>query len=396
MVLWLARANGDWLSNLARLAVSMDSRNRADIASATLDILSREDPAELWQRIESHIEVARVVEQCQHVGRFATFMRIAERASKRGVESAVTAFKTLQERFPENFPSLTPAPDMRSPSFVPTTLHIIWRDLSRLGVLTEGALHAFAAQMAESCSPLTVEMACALESLVAEGGREDPNLPTGRWASNVRYALNTALFQPMPASKLRRAEAVLRAYNPETLLEPENGRDLLASLVACLESGRERHYRPSHGDLVFLDLQCFLEMEQRVVHVELTSHLVPPGQLQPVPPTPPTFKATELPQPGPDEPIAVCGRSKPTMAYFGSISPAVPTPRFLQLVETQKPNIVRYHWRDGGTVASMASGRRYETALLAIKRDAVSLPGGWQMRWALRINGETRAVLSNF
>lgn len=396
MVMWLARANGEWLSNLARLAVSMDRRNRADIASATLDILSREDPAGLWQRIESHIEVAWVVEQCCHASRYVTFMRIAERASKRGVDSAVTAFKTLQERFPENIPRFTPAPDMRPPSFVPTKLHMLWRDLSKLGVLTEGTLHAFATQMAASCSPLTLEMACALESLVAEGGREDPNLPTGRWASTVRYALNTALFQPMPASKLRSAEASLRAYNPESLLEPENGRDLLASLVVCLESGRERNYRPSHGDLVFLDLQCFLEMERRVVHVELTSHLVPPGRPEPVAPTPYTFKATELPQPGPDDPIAVCGRAMPTIAYFGSISPAIPTPRFLHLVGAQASKTVRYHWRDGGTVTNLASSRRYETALLAIERDALSLPGGWQMVWILRVNGETRAVLNNF
>ncbi len=397
MVMWLARANGDWLSNLVRLAVSMDRRNRADIASATLDILSREDPVGLWQRIESHVEVAWVVEQCRHIGRFATFMRIAERASKSGVDSAVTAFKALQERFPEDSPSLTPAPKMRPPSFVPTTLHMLWHNLFRLGVLTEGALHAFAAQVADSCFPLTVELACALESLVAEGGREDPNLPTGRWASTVRYALNTALFQPMPASKLKSAEASLRAYNPESLLEPENGRDLLKNLVACLENGRERNFRPSHGDLVFLDLQCFLEIERRVVHVELTSHLVLPGQPQFLPPIAHTFKATELPRPGlDDDSISVCGRAMPTIAYFGSISPAIPTPRFLQLVGTQTSNTVRYHWRDGGTVASLTSGRRCETALLAIERGALSLPGGWQMRWALRINGEVRAVLSNF
>ena len=395
-VMWLARANSGWLPYLARLAVSMDRRNRADIASATLDILSREDPAGLWQRIESHIEVAQVVEQCWHISRYATFMRIAERASKHGVDSAVTAFKTLQERFLENSPSLTPDPDVRPPSFVPATLLMLWHDLSKLGILTEGTLHAFATQMAASCSPLTVEMACALESLVAEGGREDPNLPTGRWASTVRHALNTALFRPMPASKLRSAEASLRAYNPETLLEPKNGRDLLASLVVCLESGRERNYRPSHGDLVFLDLQCFLEIERSVVHVELTSHLVAPGQPQPAPPRPPTFKATELPQPGPDDPIAVCGRARPTIAYFGSISPAIPTPRFLQLVGTPTSNTVRYHWRDGSTVTNAASGRRYETALLAIEREALSLPRGWKMLWVLRINGEARAVLSNF
>lgn len=395
-VMWLARANSGWLPNLARLAVSMDRRNRADIASATLDIFSREDPAGLWQRIESHIEVAQVVEQCWHISRYATFMRIAERASKRGVNSAVTAFKTLRERFPENSPSLAPDPDVRPPSFVPATLHILWHDLFKLGVLTESTLHAFANQMAASCSPLTVEMAWALESLVAEGGREDPNLPTGRWASIVRYALNTALFRHIPASKLRNAEASLRAYNPESLLEPESGRDLLASLVVCLNSGRERNYRPSHGDLVFLDLQCFLEMERRIVHVELTSHLIAPGQSQPAPRRPPTFKATELPQPGPDEPIAVCGRVRPTIAYFGSISPAIPTPQFLHLLGTQASNTVRYHWRDGSTVTNLASGRRYETALLAIERDALSLPRGWKMLWVLRINGEARVVLNNF
>ncbi|WP_425252129.1 AVAST type 1 anti-phage system protease Avs1b [Janthinobacterium sp. NFX145] len=396
MVLWVARTNGDSLSKLARLAVSMDRRNRADIASATLDILSREDPVRLWQYIEPHIESAQVLEQCRHLVRFATFMRIAERASKRGVDSAVSAFKTLQERFPEGCPISTPATDKEPPSFVPLSLRKLWRDLSRLGVLTEDSLKAFTAQMADSCLPLTVDMACSLESLVAEGGREDPNLPTGRWASTVRHALNTALFQPMPGSKLRRAEASLRAYNPESLLEPENGRNLLASLVECVESGRERNYLPSYEGLVFLDFQCLLEIGCRTVQVELTSHLAPPGQPQPVRLTPPTFKATELPHPGPDEPFAVCGRVLPTIAYFGSITPAIPTPRFLQLVGTQASSTVRYHWRDGSTLTGSASSRRHECALLAIEREAFALPEGWQMRWILRVNGEPRVILDKF
>ncbi|PTQ96496.1 trypsin-like peptidase [Paraburkholderia sp. GV068] len=393
MVLWVARTDGDWLSKLAGLAVSMDRRNRADIASATLDILSREDPAGLWLRIEPYIELAHVIEECRHVSRFTTFMRIVERASKRGVNSAVTAFRTLQERFPEDCPVSTPAPDKRPPNFVPLTLHKLWRDLSQLGLFTEGTLRTFAAQMVDSCQPLTVELAFELESLVAKGGREDSSLPTGRWASIVRYALNTALFQPMPASKLGNAEVVLRVYNPETLREPENGRDLLAGLVACVESGSERNYVPSHGNLVFLDFQCLMEIEHRTTDVELTSHLVPPGQSQPAPPTPPSFKATELPRPGPDEPIAICGRALPTIAYFGSVSPAIPTPRFLQLVRAQASKTVRYHWRDGGTVTSLASSRRHENTLLAIERDALALPEGWQMRWILRVNGKVRAVL---
>lgn len=396
MLLWAARTNGNWLSKLANLAVSMERRNRADIASATLEILSREDSVGLWQRIEPHIELKQVLEQCRHVGRFTTFMRIVERASKCGVGSAETVFKTLQERFPEDRPMSTSVPDKVPPGFVPPTLHRLWRDLSQLGVLTDDSLQAFTGQMVDCCMPLTVEMACELESLVAEGGRESPTLPTGRWASTVRYALNTALFQPMPASKLRRAEVLLRAYNPETLVEPENGRDLLTSLVACVISGREQTYLPAYGDLVYLDLQCLLEMERRTVHVELTSHLVPPGQSLPVPPTPPSFRATELPRPGPDEPIAICGRAMPTMAYFGSFSPAIPTPRFVELVKAQASNTVRYHWRDGSTITSLASSRRHETVLLAIERDALKLPEGWQIQWILRVNGKVRAILHKF
>jgi hypothetical protein len=163
-----------------------------------------------------------------------------------------------------------------------------------------------------------------------------------------------------------------------------------------VESGRERNYLPSYENLIFLDFQCLLEMEKRIIQVELTSHLVPPGQSQPVPPSPPSFKATELPRPGPDEPIAVCGRVRPTVAYFGSVSPAIPTPRFLQLVRAQASNTVRYHWRDGSTVTSLASSRRHETTLLAIERDALALPEGWQIRWILRVNGTPRAILHKF
>lgn len=396
MVLWLARTSDDWLAALARLAVSMDRRNRADIASAVLDILSHEDPAELWQRISPRLDVPRFIEQCRHASRFVTFMRIAERASKRGVSSATEALKSLREQFAEASTNPTSAPDTGPPSFVPPTLYALWRDLFNLGVLTENALQAFAANLVETCSPLAINVAFELEDLVATGGRESPGLSTGRWATTVRYALNTALFYPMPASLLSKVEATLRTYNPGSLVEPANGKALLANLVSSLESGRERNYLPSNEDLVYLDLQCFLELDRETVHVELISHLVPPGPPQTLRHMQPSFKATELPRSGHDESMMVCDRARPTIAYFGSMSPAIPTPRFLYLTGAKGADSVRYHWRDGSTVNSLASSRRHEVALLAIRRDALSLPTGWQIRWTLRVNGAVRAVLNKF
>lgn len=394
MVLWLMRTSDSWLADLVPLAVSMDSRNRADIASASLDILSRENPVGLWQRIEPHIDLLKVVESCHHVSRLATFMRIAERASKRCETSASDALEALQAAFPEDIPNASPIEECSPPSYVPPTLFRLWQNLADLDVFTDCAVKAFAANMAEACAPLPVNMAAELERLVARGGRENAELSLGRWAATIRYCLNTALFYPMSASKLGKVEAALRIYNPESLREPEDGKALLASLVAALESGTEQGYLPSYGDLVYLELQCVLATARRPVHVELVAHLIPPGQPQGIQSTAYSFSSIELPMPGPDLPTSVSGRARPTAAYFGAVTPAIPTPRFLHLPGITATGIVRYHWRDGSTVEAVASSRRYEAALLAIRRDALQLPAGWRLGWALRVNGNLRAILS--
>jgi hypothetical protein len=396
MVLWCARSDAGWLPMLARLAVSMDSRARADIAAATLDILSRERPAELWKLLEPHIPPANVLADCRHVGRLATVMRIVERASTHGIESALKAVEALQRHFPEGPATLTIGSGAEPPEFLPYTLRPLWRDLDKLGVLTEPALERFVATMRTLCAPYGIESVFQLESLVAEGAREGRELATGRWASLVRYALNVSLFQPMPSTQLKRVELILRAYNPESLMDPENGRSLLASLVACLSTRNQRTYLPSYEDLVFLDVQCFLEIDRKLVHVELTSHLTPPGPSQSRRPAQYAFRATEVPHPGPEEPLAVCGRARPTVAYFGAITPAIPTPRFLQLLKANASATVRYHWRDGATSASPESSRRFESAVLAVKRDALKLPDGWRIHWILRVNGDVRAVLNSY
>lgn len=395
MVLWLLRTSDSWLVDLVPLAVSMDRRNRADIASASLDILSRENPVGLWRRIEPHIDLTKVIESCRHVSRLATLMRIAERASKRGDTSANDALKALQAAFPEDSPIASPVNECGPPSYVPHTLFRLWQSLTDFDVFTGSAVKAFAANMTEACAPLSVNTAAELERLVAKGGRENAELSLGRWAATIRYCLNTALFYPMSASRLGKIEAALRIYNPEILREPEDGKALLATLVAALESGTERGYKPSYGELVYLDLQCVLAKSGRPVHVELTAHLISPGQPQASQNTAYSFSSTELPMPGPDLPTSVSGRANPTAAYFGAVTPAIPTPRFLHFSGVTAGGIVRYHWRDGSTVEEVASSRRYEAALLAIRRDALQLPSGWRLGWTLRVNGNLRAILSN-
>lgn len=396
MMLWCARCDPGWLPMLARLATSMDSRARADMAAAVLDILSRERPAAVWQFIEAHVPWADGLANCSHVGRLTTILRIAERASKLSIDSASNAAAALKMRFPEGQNKPPAASGLPPPPYLSSSVRSLWRDLDRLGALSKPVLDRFEATLRNLCEPHNVDTVHELESLVADGARESRSLPTGRWASLIRYALNVALFEPMPASQLRLIESALRVYNPESLTEPEAGHELLSSLLDCVNKGKERTYRPAFEDLVLLDLQSFVELNHKVVHLELISHLIPPGHGQPPRSVEYAFKATELPRPGPEEPLAVCGRAMPAHAYFGALTPAIPTPRFLQLLRASSASTVRYHWRDGAGVEGHESHRRFETAVLAIRRDAFALPAGWRILWVIRIDGDVKTVLSSY
>lgn len=92
--------------------------------------------------------------------------------------------------------------------------------------------------------------------------------------------------------------------------------------------------------------------------------------------------------------MAICVRARPTVAYFASRTPAVPTRKFLQLIGASESATVRYHWRDGSSVVGGGASRCHEAAMLAIHEGALTLPRGWDIGWELRLNGETLAVLN--
>jgi hypothetical protein len=395
MLLWLASANDTWLPQFVKLAFSMDPRSRADIAAAVFDVLSHRNPTLLWQRIAPHVVIADVLTECRHVGRFVTLLRIAQRASEQGAAGAAEVVSAMSSSVAEHL-ACVPAENKEVPDYFPQELHELWYTLAELGVFTEASMLQMEAIVAKGCLPLSVDVAKQLETKVAEGFGEPSHLSTDRWAGKIRYGLNTALFRSMPVGTFLAIEAELRTYNPSTVSSPKDGNKLLAGLVSALENGTEQHYRPSCDGLVFLDLQSFVELEGRPAFVELISHLLPPDPRQA--PYPPIygFKSTELPPVFNDEQMAVCVRAMPVVAYFASLSPAIPTYRFTQLIGTTSSATLRYHWRDGSTVMSAGCSRRYEAALLAVHRGALTLPPGWKIAWTLRVDGDVRAVLNNF
>lgn len=396
MVLWLLRSSDVWVEKLTQLAVSMNGGNRADIVAGSLDILSRENPVTVWERIAPFLDLDKVMRTCVHAGRFATLLRIAERAGKKGVTSAADVVKALRTKVVADVGPVDPKRNRPPPSYLPQSLAAPWSELMTLGVLSESAQQKFESILHDSCAPHSISDVQLLEALMAKGFRELAAVVPDRWATRVRYALNVALFPLVSIDLLSKIEAVLRTYNPDSLIEPADGRRLISGLIHSILERTESKYIPANGDLVYLDIRCLIELNQKVVRVDLTSHLIPPGQREAQMGANVTFRSTEYPHPGPSDRMVVCGRVKAELAHFGMLTPAIATPQFLDLIRTSRSMTFRYHWRDGSTVKTPGVSRRHEASMLAIRREALALPLGWRMQWILRINGQPRAVLHKY
>lgn len=394
MVLWLLRSDDVWMEKLAPLAFSMESGNRADIVAAALDVLSRQSAADLWERFARCVDVNKVAKACTHASRYAILLRIADRARSKGIASAADAVGTLRAKaLTSEIPAVQPEDALRS-DHVPPSLTAAWKELLSLGAIDDAARMRIAAILRELCGQHSFDTVRHLDSLAATRFKANAKVIPDRWAARFRFALNVALFGPASIETLVKIEAELRIYNPNSLVEPPDGRQLITSLIEAIGSGNAVGFLPSSGDLVFLDVQGYLEHRRQIIRVDLTSHLLSPGQRDPYPIDLATFRPTELPRPVPHDQVAVCSRVKPGLAHFGCLTPSIANPQFHALVNAPASAMVRYHWRDGSTVRTAGVSRPHEVSMLAIQREALTLPPGWRMQWILRVNGNIQAMFN--
>ena len=394
MLLWLVSTGETYFVPVIRLAFSMDSHNRADLAAAVLDVLSRRNPVALWERLAPHLDLAMLLVECRHVSRLAILSRIVDRAAEQDSTTAQAAQTTLNTVLDQQ--ATEPSDDpIAPPSHFPQGLRSQWATLARLGLITASTRNKTEEVLAQLCSPLSTEVTHLLEQRVAENFREPEQIPTGRWANKVRYAFNLGLYQSMSREQLYVIEELLRCHNPNHCAAPPNGHQFLSDLIASLKMRSLKGFRPFSQGLVFLDVQCVIELNGKIVTVELLAHLRSPDPRQSPFVSLEGFKANQDAPQAPDGQMAICVRARPTAAYFASRTPSVPTRKFLQLIGVSESATVRYHWRDGSTVAANGGSRRCEAAMLAIHEGALTLPPGWNIGWELRLNGKVWAVMKS-
>ncbi|PXV52350.1 Trypsin-like peptidase domain-containing protein [Dyella jiangningensis] len=395
MVLWLLRTEDAWITSLTHLIVSNDRRHRADVVAASLDILSREDPVGLWRRVAPCLNIDELPDQVRHVGRFSVLLRIAERAGGQGEESADALARALTAKLDQVVTSARTDASEESPPCVPMYLDDLWYDLSELGLLDTAAVERFNAELADACAPLSIEDGYMLERGVSRSANESAT-SLDRWALRVRHALHVAIFPNVSLETLREADAILRIHNPESLVEPPDGRQIISRLLDALAAGTVGSYTPSTPDLVYLHMQCTTDIDGSESHIELIPQLVRSGWRGSRALAEPTFRSTEWPRPDEDDVSGVCSRVDPVPAYFGSLTPAVANPAFLKLIGADATATFRYHWRDGGRSSSRAPSRGHEHSVLALKRASLCLPPEWRLEWCLLVDGEHVARLKRY
>ncbi|TNF78772.1 trypsin-like peptidase domain-containing protein [Pseudomonas sp. ICMP22404] len=394
MLLWLVSQEERYFPQVARLAFSMDPRNRADLAAAALDLLSQRNPVDCWERLAPQIDVAALLSACRHVSRLAIFSRIVDRAAGQGSVSACTARAALDTVLIQQTTGLS-VEQSAPPDYFPKSLRTHWETLVGQGLVTPATRITTDETLARLCSPLSTDVAQLLELRVAENFREAEQFPTSRWANKVGYAFNIGLYQPMSREQLYVIDNLLRCYNPNSSATPQNGPQLLSDFIAALKNRSLKGFRPFSQGLVFLDVQSVIELNGEMATVELLAHLRPPDPRQSAYLSFEGFRANDVAPLMPDGQMAICVRARPTVAYFASHTPSVPTRKFLQLIGASESATVRYHWRDGSTVAGSGSSRCYEAAMLAIHEGALTLPHGWDIGWEIRLNGKVLAVMNS-
>ncbi|WP_322069519.1 AVAST type 1 anti-phage system protease Avs1b [Paraburkholderia bannensis] len=397
-VLWLVRESDEFLCFAIAGTSFAESSSRADILCGALDILSREHPAELWDRIRHALDVEAIVRCCRHVGRFATIRRIVRRASDAGAGSAREVFDRLNAALlPAKEAAHQPsgATSDRLPAVLETDLIDDWRFLVSEGFATDGVATRVERILQDVCSPLEVGTARKLERLLAKGFGLPDSFWLTRWKSKVRYCLNVALFDVVTPETIDLVERRLRICNPESLEPSDEPRFPVASLIESLSGGGMK-FNPSNDDQLFLSYQGYISDRMRTRYVELMPFLVQSGRRTVPPSLLGTFSSIELPDPGGYDPKRVCAQVQPVRAYFGSLTPPIPVPSFLERTGLSAGEFKRSYWRESLDFSGESVLQTKEGCMLSIDRDVLRLPDGYQLAWTIRVDGELAGVVENY
>lgn len=383
MLLWLLRNKPEYIPLFGHLAFSNNPNNHAEVICGVLDHLSYSE-FKLWDFLSPSLDFATIIKDCKHIGRLSILKRILNQTAKNGNEYAIQLLDQLKSEI--NQVSIPIDHNILKYPQWAMGLKSEWSKLEKLGVVNSSLIQQTTSILEALCSPLTLETVHEIESLLSDGyyaNKEDPL----RWRAKVSYALQTALQSTAPVSLHEKIVEIFRPYNPTRL-----------------DHLRIKDFRP-HGKIWFIsqpnaifDRNVYLDYyesfwyEGDLREVRMTAYL---GDIPQTPISSGRFSSTEIPTSNKALHIDICANVDPTLTYFGSFTPAIPTSHFMQISHIDPKSLKRAWWRSSRRDQEAAGAPESEGCYLSINEDEfIKLQNKMNIFWVIEIDSQPYGLIS--
>uniref|UniRef100_UPI003009A1A7 hypothetical protein n=1 Tax=Acinetobacter sp. 85 TaxID=3098763 RepID=UPI003009A1A7 len=383
MLLWLLRNKPEYIPLFGHLAFSNNPNNHAEVICGVLDHLSYSE-SKLWDFLSPSLDFATIIKDCKHIGRLSILKRILNQTAKNGNEYAIQLLDQLKSGINQVSVPLDHN-ILKYPKWA-MGLKSEWSELEKLGVVNSSLIQQTTSILEALCSPLTLETVHEIESLLSEGyyaNKEDPL----RWRAKVSYALQTALQSTAPVNLHEKIVEIFRPYNPTRLdhlrikdFKPHGKKWLISQPNAIFDRN------------VYLDYYESFWYEGDLREVRMTAYL---GDIPQTPISSGRFTSTEIPTSNKALHIDICANVDPIHTYFGSFTPAIPTPHFMQISDIDPKSLKRAWWRSSRSDQEAAGAPESEGCYLSINEDEfLKLQNKMNIFWIVEIDSQPYGLIS--
>ncbi|MEQ1297386.1 AVAST type 1 anti-phage system protease Avs1b [Acinetobacter soli] len=383
MLLWLLRNYPKYIHLFGQLAFSNNASSHAEVICGVLDQLSYSE-SKLWDFLSPSLDFSTIIKDCKHIGRLSILKRILNQAAKNGNENANQLLVQLKREINQVNNSIDNNA-FKYPQWA-MCLQSEWSQLKKLGVVNSALVQQTTSILETLCSPLTLEIVHEIEKLLSDGYYANKNDPI-RWRAKVSYALQTALQSTAPISLHEKIVEIFRPYNP-TRLDHLRIRNFKPHGEAWLISQPE----PIFDRHIYLDYYESFWHEGDLRQIRMTAYW---GEIPQTPISSGRFSSTELPSLNKELRIDICANVDPTLAYFGSFTPAIPTSQFMQISNIDSKSLKRAWWRSSrcGQVATGAP--QSEGCYLSVYEDEfLELQNKMNIFWIVEIDSHPCGLIS--
>ncbi|MCL4203788.1 MAG: hypothetical protein KJ000_14905 [Pirellulaceae bacterium] len=397
VLLWLVDLNSAYADLSIDLAFQTSVGFAADVLCGILDILSRDAPVGVWERVRERVDLESILGQVRHSGRFATLYLITKRARDAGSESARVAHARVASMIRDGAIALYAAEDMSLPRWADCITHC-WKRLERLDVTTRELRDDLQSRLAAVCHPYGIGDVYDLEAAVSASFRAPARMPLNRWQAKVHFALSTALFPYISVRNIELVTEALCVFSPTAPCRSRSA-EYTPPELACSPSMTDYSSLIGEGEFYYLHYYGIHQDAQgQMQEVSVVAVVVPSAMRRRgfvLPDIEATFRSSEHPV---EQPLALphetCCHVIPEFVFFGSFPPAYILPQFQELASIRPDDMRRVCWRQGRAKETEHYGAPYdEGCFLAVRKKVLVLPGDRKLAWIVVIDGKLRAMI---